>query len=82
MRPQKKVIDAAIRSGALPAVDRLLSAAHLLTEIAAHLTEEADDRANNSQILTVHFGVPCPSRFYLTSLTLEPSTVKYFWIQV
>lgn len=51
MRPQKKVIDAAIRSGALPAVDRLLSAAHLLTEIAAHLTEEADDRARSAGLM-------------------------------
>lgn len=41
--PNKKTIDRAIADGTLPKIDRILSAAHLLTCIADHYMQEADD---------------------------------------
>lgn len=41
--PNKKTIDKAIADGTLPKIDRILSAAHLLTCIADYYMQEAED---------------------------------------
>lgn len=51
MQASKKTIDRAIDNGSLPAIDRLISAAHLLTEIADYLTEEGDDLARKNNLM-------------------------------
>jgi len=48
MPPKKKVLEAAIANGAMAKIDRLVSAAHILTEMGDWLMSEAEDTAREN----------------------------------
>lgn len=51
MQASKKTIDRAIENGSLPSIDRLISASHILTEMADWLIKDADDIARDNNLM-------------------------------
>lgn len=49
--PKKKVIGAAIESGAMDRINRLVSAAHILTEMADWIMSDAEDAARGAGLM-------------------------------